>query len=152
MYVLPPIRYPDGTIVLKLGGRKRDDPHEFLASAGDVVRWYRSAAADSATAVGDPGAADAMAAMLHSLVPGLSPIEVRSDAGADGLTCTGRPFIGAVADGLFVATGGCGLAAKSADEIGRLGAAAALSPSGWAEDETTLQAADFEPRLELCCA
>ena len=36
--------------------------------------------------------------------------------------------------------------------VSQIGAAAALSPSGWAEDETTLQAADFEPRLEPCCA
>jgi len=97
-----------------------------------------------------------MAEMLHSIVPGLSPLDVRSDACANCTTPTGLPYIGAVrvathegSCGLFVATGGNGLAAKSSDEIGRLAARAVLSPSGWADDEMhpLLQAERFQPRI-----
>ena len=80
---------------------------------------------------------------------------MRSDACASWKTCTGRPFVGRLgaSGGLFVATGGCGLAAKSSDEIGRLGALAALSPTGWAEgeDESALPRAEFEPKLRAAC-
>ena len=70
--------------------------------------------------------AASMSALLHELVPGLEPVDVRSDACANCLTPTGLPYIGPVRSGLHVATGGNGLAAKSSDEIGRLAAASAL--------------------------
>ena len=181
-YVLPPIEYPDGRLVLKLGGERVLPPApplaataneadesrapspptttgdgRLLATVEDLVSWYRSG--------GDPTAAAEMAAMLESLVPGLEAADtVRADASADCYTPTGLPFIGPVvggggrgitiAAGLFVATGGNGQAAKSSDEIGRLGARAALSPSGWDEDEAhplLREAARFAPRLLGCC-
>ena len=78
------------------------------------------------------------------------PLEIRSDACANCTTPTGLPYIGPVRDGLYVATGGNGLAAKSSDEIGRLAAKAALAGGGWDEEEThpLLAAARFQPRLK----
>ena len=73
-----------------------------------------------------------------------------TDACANCRTPNGLPMLGAVRPGLHVATGGNGLAAKSSDEIGRLAACAALSPSGWDPGETheLLAAERFAPRLK----
>jgi sarcosine oxidase len=57
-------------------------------------------------------------------------------------TPTGRPFIDQLIPGrLFVAAGGCGAAAKSSDEIGRL-AAELVEQESWSEAE--LPASLFE--------
>ena len=45
-------------------------------------------------------------------------------------TVSGHPYIGWISKGLAVAIGGCGAAAKSSDEIGRV-AASLFSESGW---------------------
>lgn len=137
-YVLPPIRYPDGRVVLKLGGARvpattsacampmLDTTTGSALPAGvrplptpeDLIAWYRSG--------GDRVATNEMAELLRSIVPGISPLEITSDACANCRTATGLPYIGALRPSLYVATGGNGLAAKSSDEIGRLAALAAL--------------------------
>jgi len=156
-YVLPPIQYPDGKVVLKLGGAR--DPSGAsatadsaaprsamtassgsghtppgsrpLLSAEALIAWYRSGGELERTAE--------MTEILHGLVPGVCPLEIRSDACANCTTPTGLPYIGPVRDGLYVATGGNGLAAK-----------AALASGGWDEEEThpLLAAARFQPRLK----
>ena len=37
-WILPPIMYPDGACIIKIGGA----PKEVLASHDEVVRWYRN--------------------------------------------------------------------------------------------------------------
>ena len=82
-YLLPPIRYPDGRTVLKLGGARVEDasaPAARLDAAdrtpgrggtrplpepSDLLTWYRSG--------GDAAARCEMEGMLHELVPGLQP-------------------------------------------------------------------------------
>ena len=61
--------------------------------------------------------AEEMSALLHELIPNLSPASVRSDACANCRTPTGLPFIGGLpgVDGCCIATGGNGQAAKSSD-------------------------------------
>mmetsp|Transcript_36410 Transcript_36410/g.48182 ORF Transcript_36410/g.48182 Transcript_36410/m.48182 type:complete len:82 (+) Transcript_36410:3-248(+) len=81
------------------------------------------------------------------MLPGIQPVKVTSDACATCKTSSGRPYIGQLCDGLFVAVGGCGLAANSSDEIGRLAAFAALSDTGWGLDES-LGEELFTPRLK----
>ena len=121
-YLLPPIAYPDGRTVLKLGGARTPDEAALygrpLPTPHDLIQWYRSG--------GDPVATDMMAQMLHELVPNTVPLAVSSDACANCRTPTGLPFIGAVRAGLHVATGGNGQAAKSSDEIGRMATEDAL--------------------------
>ena len=151
-YVLPPIRYPDGTTRLKLGGARwagvqvhaqaLEEVVEAgksaseaamaagkrpLRSADEVVAWYRGG--------GDPAATAEMEEMMRTLVPGLDPTTpTLSDACVTCHTPTGQAFVGEIAPGLCVATGGNGLAAKSSDEIGRLGALCALSPEAWGRE------------------
>jgi sarcosine oxidase / L-pipecolate oxidase len=86
-----------------------------------------------------------MSGFLHELIPGLAPLHVLSDACATCNTPGRRPYIGPVGPNLFVATGGNGFAAKSSDEIGRLGAVCALATDGEWEGDTELPSTLFKP-------
>ena len=110
-YMLPPIRYPDGRWYLKIGGEPDD-----LALDGEALGdWFRSE--------GRPSAIAHLKARMASLVPGLKPISITSAPCITSYTASGYPAIGWLYPGrIAVVTGGCGAAAKSSDEIGRLGA------------------------------
>lgn len=129
-YLLPPIRYSDGRIYLKIGGE--DTSPE--ARDGDTLNaWFRTA-----------GGADAGAALLADLVklmPGLRIDRVVTAPCAVTFTATGYPYIARLDDRVTLLTGGNGAAAKCADELGRLGAIAALGGSVAAEGLGT----DFAP-------
>ena len=111
IYMLPPIRYPDGRYYLKIGG----DPDEMLLQPEDLGDWFRSD--------GRPHARDHLVARMEALVPNLNVLSVSSASCVTSYTSNGYPAIGWLAPGrIAVVTGGCGAAAKSSDEIGRLGA------------------------------
>ncbi|MHA3915013.1 NAD(P)/FAD-dependent oxidoreductase [Halovulum sp. GXIMD14793] len=117
-YMLPPIRYPDGRTFLKLGG----DPSDTLLSSGDDISdWFRSG-----------GNADVAAhhhQTVEDLIPGLSIAATHHAPCAVTFTKTGLPYIDRQSDRLTLAIGGCGAAAKSSDELGRLAAEAAFGQS-----------------------
>eukprot|EP00192_Tetraselmis_astigmatica_P005173 CAMPEP_0117654216 /NCGR_PEP_ID=MMETSP0804-20121206/3625_1 /TAXON_ID=1074897 /ORGANISM="Tetraselmis astigmatica, Strain CCMP880" /LENGTH=502 /DNA_ID=CAMNT_0005460481 /DNA_START=30 /DNA_END=1538 /DNA_ORIENTATION=- len=149
-YILPPILYPNGNTYIKIGGGCSKTPAPHIAgrearevrlpgkymvhSHEEVVEWYRSG--------GDPQATRDLLELLHSILPGLSPpLSWHSDACITCHTPTGLPYIGAIgkgdkADGLIVATGGNGVAAKSADELGRLACEAAMGRLSGQSQET----------------
>ncbi|SOC85118.1 sarcosine oxidase [Ensifer adhaerens] len=111
VYMLPPIRYPDGKFYLKIGG----DPDEMELQAEDMGDWFRSD--------GRQHAREHLVARMQALVPGLDVLSMSSAACVTSYTSTGYPAIGWLSPGrIGVVTGGCGAAAKSSDEIGRLGA------------------------------
>ncbi|MCD2173095.1 NAD(P)/FAD-dependent oxidoreductase [Rhizobium sp. C4] len=111
IYMLPPIRYPDGKFYLKIGG----DPDEMQLQPEQLGEWFRSD--------GRPHAREHLVARMKALVPGLNVLSVSSASCVTSYTSTGYPAIGWVVPGrIAVVTGGCGAAAKSSDEIGRLGA------------------------------
>eukprot|EP00571_Detonula_confervacea_P017064 CAMPEP_0172309248 /NCGR_PEP_ID=MMETSP1058-20130122/9602_1 /TAXON_ID=83371 /ORGANISM="Detonula confervacea, Strain CCMP 353" /LENGTH=703 /DNA_ID=CAMNT_0013021843 /DNA_START=119 /DNA_END=2230 /DNA_ORIENTATION=+ len=119
-YILPPIRYPDGTVRLKLGGSYLDsDGNEYgldkqMHSDQEVVDWYQSN--------GNKDATRDMENMLRSFIPNIAPTSILSDTCATLNTPSRQAYIGEVEDGWAVATGGNGCAAKSSDELGRLAA------------------------------
>lgn len=112
IYMLPPIRYPNGKFYLKIGGDTVDIP---LAEETDVRAWFRT-----------PGDAETREHLIHNvgdLVPGLKHVSVHTESCVTSYTPTGYPAIGWTSEpSLAVMAGGCGAAAKSSDEIGRLGA------------------------------
>lgn len=111
IYMLPPIRYLDGKYYLKIGG----DPDEMQLQPEDLGDWFRSD--------GRPHAREHLVARMKALVPGLNVLSVSSASCVTSYTSTGYPAIGWLTPGrIAVVTGGCGAAAKSSDEIGRLGA------------------------------
>ena len=109
-YLLPPIRYPDGKIHLKLGG----DPEDIaLTTTSDVCDWFRSGGSDQVGEI--------LEAQIRKKIPQLA-IEARVITPCvTTYTPDNHPDIRALSDRVFVAAGGCGRGAKNSDELGRLG-------------------------------
>lgn len=118
IYWVPPVRFPDGRMMLKIGGAPHPDDDPVIGSGPDgdeeLIRWFRSD--------GDPDEADALAACVASLLPGHSVRSMATSPCVLTTTPSGYPVIDWLEPGLAVAIGGNGSAAKSSDELGRLAA------------------------------
>ena len=130
VYILPPVRYPDGNIYLKLGG---DIEAGDLSGQEEMRAWFRS--------TGDPVEARRLTDVALQLMPGLHGCPTSSAACVATFTPTGQPYAGYLPSSsrLAVLTGGNFVAAKSSDELGRLGSLLLL--------EGGLGAGDFGPRM-----
>lgn len=132
-YWVPPVRYPDGTIYLKIGGNLRQNP--MLGDDDELVSWFQGS--------GNPDEIDALENSLRSLLPNA---EIASTVTAPCVvtgTASGYPYIGWVDDGVAVAIGGNGSAAKSSDELGRL-ASLVVDGDGW---DSAYDAGLFKPQF-----
>ena len=130
IYWVPPVRYADGRLALKIGGSLRDS--EAVEEAA-LTEWFH----------GD-GDQTEVEALQNSLLGLLPEIDVRSWAQKPCVvtnTVTEHPYVGWVEDGLAVALGGCGSAAKSSDELGRL-ASTLFESEHWTDP---LPSTAFEP-------
>jgi sarcosine oxidase len=78
-------------------------------------------------------------------MPGLAIRRTATAACAVSFTATGYPYVARIEDGVTLLTGGNGAGAKCADELGRLGAVAALGGDVAAEGLGTDFAPVFEP-------
>lgn len=114
-YVLPPIRYPDGRMRLKIGG---DPADRRLVSPAEIDAWFRTD--------GNPQVGAHLAEKLAALIPDFRPQGMETAACVTSFTPRDRPLIARLSDRIAVATAGCGRGAKCSDELGRLGAAALL--------------------------
>ena len=122
-YILPPIRYPDGNYYLKIGGGY-DDPT--LSTLADLQDWFRSPGSETS--------ARRLIDVLHTVVRDLRPVSIHTDACVTTETPTGQIYAERLQGGrIGVLIGGNGSAAKSADEIGRLGALM-MQHKDWAYD------------------
>jgi glycine/D-amino acid oxidase-like deaminating enzyme len=123
VYVLPPVRYPDGRWYVKLGSGWFEHPLTTLNQLGD---WFRQPGADADR--------EALHATLLALIPALEGAPIHTDTCVVTATTSGYPYVDLTAEGrLCIAVGGNGKAAKSSDEIGRL-AAALLLAGEWRDD------------------
>ncbi|KAA3505167.1 NAD(P)/FAD-dependent oxidoreductase [Agrobacterium tumefaciens] len=112
VYILPPVRYPDGKVYLKIGGESEKGRLETLAEA---VGWFHSD--------GTPGEVEFLTKRALSLMPELAGCPVTSGSCVASITRSGYPYIGYTqSSNIAVLTGGNFVSAKSSDEIGRLGA------------------------------
>ena len=132
LYVLPPIRYPDGQRYIKIGGEATSP---IATEATALNAWFKTE--------GSQAAADILRGHLQALMPDLVITQTKTAACAVSFTATGHPYIGRLDDDTTVLTGGNGAAAKCADDLGRLGAVAALGGDVTAEG----LGADFAPVL-----
>lgn len=123
IYSLPPIVYPDGKIYLKIGGTLRTPV--YLHSAEDIRAWFHSD--------GNATEAAALREVLLAMIPGLAATTFESKPCVVTYTAHDRPYIAQVDEAIYVATGGCGGAAKSSNEIGRIGALL-VEQDRWAYD------------------
>ncbi len=69
----------------------------------------------------------ALQEVLRDLMPALKVRGWTSKPCMNTYTAHGYPYIDHLGNGVVVCTGGCGSAAKSSDEIGRIGAGVAQS-------------------------
>ncbi|RUM08238.1 NAD(P)/FAD-dependent oxidoreductase [Rhizobium chutanense] len=112
IYILPPVRYPDGKTYLKLGGDTEGLSFGRLEDAGV---WFRSD--------GSAAERDHLCRIALQLMPALAGCPVTSAPCVANFTSTGYPYIGFTqSPRVAVLTGGNFVAAKSSDELGRLGA------------------------------
>lgn len=123
IYATPPVRYPDGKIYFKIGGTLKaplylHTPEEFRA-------WFHSA--------GNQDEGNALREVMLTLLPGLRVESYQTKPCVYTVTAHNRPYIDQIDERLFVATGGCGAAAKSSNEIGRV-AALLVEKKRWAYD------------------
>ncbi|MQW87463.1 NAD(P)/FAD-dependent oxidoreductase [Sinorhizobium saheli] len=110
-YLLPPVAYADGRHYIKIGG----DPNDRILPSEPAIRtWFRGGASAAA--------ADHMRGLLAEVMPGLAPVSAHFSPCVTSFTRHGYPYVDFVGDRIAVLTGGNGQAAKSSDEIGRLGA------------------------------
>jgi len=133
IYWVPPVRYPDGRLCLKIGGALASDPK--AVTDEELVDWFHGN--------GDSAEAEALTDTLRALLPGVAITSVTSSPCVITNTPTGHPYVGWLDDGLAVAIGGNGEAAKSCDEIGRL-AASLFGAEGWTD---SLNPETFTPQL-----
>ena len=111
-YLLPPIRYPDGKVYMKLGG----DPDDILlTSPQEIGDWFRSG--------GRVEVRDDQEARFRALFPGVEVLSVKMDACMTTWTEDLRPEIARLSERVSVASAGNGAGAKCSDELGRRGAA-----------------------------
>lgn len=134
IYMLPPIRYPDGQFYLKIGG----DPDDLqLTEASDLRIWFRGEGRESAKAH--------LLRVAQGLLDGVSIRSVSTGSCVTSFTPTGLPAIGfSASPRVALVTGGCGAAAKSSDEIGRLGAQTILAGG---INDPAYAGVDFSPRF-----
>ncbi|MBR9764499.1 MAG: FAD-dependent oxidoreductase [Rhodobacteraceae bacterium] len=126
-YMLPPIRYPDGRLYLKMGGDRVDAP---LTTEEDLTAWFRSS--------GNPEVAAYVESLMRARMPTLDILSTSSAACVTTYAPKKIPHFEALSDRVFTAFAGSGRAAKNSDELGRLGA---LLASGQALPNWATQAA-----------
>lgn len=121
-YMLPPIRYPDGRIYLKLGGDPKDIE---VRTPAEVNAWFKGG--------GSVEVAQFLEREMRRLMPRLDILSVQRDACVVTYAPNNRPIIDRVSDRVAVAVGGCGKGAKNADELGRMGGAVLLGQDDFAD-------------------
>jgi sarcosine oxidase len=133
IYTVPPVRFPDGRLCLKIGGNLLED--RAVTDPAALIDHFHSD--------GYGPEAEALEVALRGLYPDTTFASITSRPCVVTETPTEHPYIGFVDDGIAVAIGGNGSAAKSSDELGRL-AATLFSDDGWTD---SLDRTAFEPQL-----
>lgn len=132
IYWCPPVEYPFNKTCLKIGGNMHNTR---VLQSDELVDWFHTD--------GEPDEADALENSLRALLPGAEIASITTAPCVITGTSSGHPYIGFVDDGIAVAIAGNGSAAKSSDELGRLGAAL-VSNGGW---DDQLDASIFTPKF-----
>ncbi|MDE0321304.1 MAG: FAD-dependent oxidoreductase [Acidimicrobiaceae bacterium] len=132
IYWVPPVQFPDGRTMLKIGGY--DPAASFADDVPTVVDWFRNG--------GSQAEADDLETRLREFLPNRTILSKDIKPCVVTNTPHDLPWIDWVDDRIAVAVGGCGAAAKSADEIGRL-AGMLFTEEGWTDPVLKLES--FRP-------
>lgn len=133
VYLIQPVRYPDGKYYLKLGCNTPEDIA--FQNLEQVQEWFRKGESDRF--------APKMLNALQLILPGLSFTEYATKRCITSYTVHGRPFIGETAQrGLYVAGGCNGYSAMCSDAIGNVAAHFIMTsnmPDGYTADSFELR-------------
>lgn len=126
-YILPPIRYPDGHVYLKLGVGTPADPR--FGTLLGLQNWFKGHGSETDRAL--------FTAHIKKRIPVLETCtDWHTDTCAVTTTRSDMPIIDFVQDDrIAVAVGGNGKGAKGSDEWGRL-AACLISGADWSSEVT----------------
>ncbi|HSN08209.1 MAG TPA: FAD-dependent oxidoreductase, partial [Hanamia sp.] len=134
IYLIRPLKYPDGNFYLKMGANLPNDIH--FTSLPEVQEWFKNGHKKDNRPV--------LEKALKSILPNLLIEEIHEKKCIVCYTQHGKPYIGPIEKGLFVAAGGNGYAAMSSDALGKIAATVLLENRFPAE----FSAKDFEPIFE----
>jgi len=109
-YILPPVRYDDGNMYIKIGADHDKDVAANSVSSFDT--YMRGNGSHRTT--------ELLRDLLLKLIPSLRGAPYHGKPCMLTYTSTGYPYIDEVSENWFVAAGGCGASAKSSDTIGYL--------------------------------
>ncbi|MCP5024661.1 MAG: FAD-dependent oxidoreductase [Actinomycetia bacterium] len=123
IYMVPPVRYPDGHHYIKLGANTTSDL--FPESLAEIQDWFRAGDSDFAL--------PSFEAALAGLWPDTVFLDFHSGRCILCRTPSGDPIIRPVADRVFVAAAGNGGGAKGSDMWGEL-AAGLVHDGRWPAD------------------
>ena len=114
VYILPPIRYPDGNIYIKLGGKLNEI--KIPQSAAELQAWFHTD--------GNPLEAQELERELFNVIDNLQAESIHVKPCVITNQRAGHlPIIQEIVSGqMVVVAAGCGAGAKSSNEIGRLAA------------------------------
>jgi sarcosine oxidase len=129
VYVVPPVQYPDGNFYIKMGGN-REANHTF-ATLEELNDWFHSD--------GGQEGVEVYQKLIQQMLPSLMIEQWISKPCVITDTVTEKPYIDIVEEGIYIATGGCGAAAKSSDEFGRLAALCAQGQHDPAYDKNAFK-------------
>jgi len=111
-YVLPPVRYPDGKVYVKIGA---DHDRDVSADSVEALDRYMRGSGSTATVEG-------LKELLFKLLPSLADARTRSKPCLLTYSPKRNPMVDEVEKNWFVAVAGCGKSAKSSDHTGLLAA------------------------------
>ncbi|HEY3749109.1 MAG TPA: FAD-dependent oxidoreductase [Pseudonocardiaceae bacterium] len=126
IYLLPPIRYPDGNSYIRIGPGMQPIVQEFTDTQ-EMVSWCTRQRITERQA-------GFLGAMVRLLLPELRPVDVHEACCLIDKTPSRYPYIGHLDDDetFTVAVGGNGHGARGSDEIGRLASTVVLGqPWQW---------------------
>lgn len=113
IYSAPPTGYPDGKLYFKIGGTLHTPV--YLHTPEEIRGWFHT--------TGNPIESAALHEVLLNMIPGLQPLSFQTRPCVVTYTAHEYPYVDQFDDGqIFLAAGGCGSSAKSANEIGHIAA------------------------------
>ena len=116
IYLIRPLRYPDGNYYLKMGANIPNDI--YFNSLPEIQQWFKTGNKNDNRPV--------LEKALKSIIPKISIEDVQEKRCIVCYTKHNKPYIGPVEKGLFVAAGGNGYGAMNSDTLGKIAASVLL--------------------------
>lgn len=134
IYLVQPVKYPDGNFYLKIGANIPEDT--YFTNLTEIQQWFKYKREINISP---------LRSALQLILPGLSVSDCFEKRCIVCYTLHGKPYIGPIEDkSLYIAAGGNGYAAMSSDALGKIAATVLMEndfPNGFFEK-------DFKPVFE----